>query len=129
MFIIQIWYFYSLNDADVSIQKNIEQIFLLNKYQWKLFKRFISDFMMKTDAIFNINTLKMFFFVTVNVINMTIIFSICFSFVISKFEEMFNFFIQCMHKKLFNDCLFLQIIIVDQSKRLMTLLFIFMLKI
>ncbi len=24
MFIIQIWYFYSLNDADVSIQKNIE---------------------------------------------------------------------------------------------------------
>jgi len=85
--------------------------------------------MMKTDAIFNINTLKMFFFVTVNVINMTMIFSICFSFVISKFEEMFNFFIQCMHKKLFNDCLFLQIIIVDQSKRLMTLLFIFMLKI
>ena len=85
--------------------------------------------MMKTNAIFNINTLKMFFFMTVNVINMTMIFSIYFSFIISKFEKMFNFFIQYMHKKLFNDCLFLQIIIVDQSKKLMTLLFIFMLKI
>ncbi len=32
MFIIWIWYFYTLNDADASIQKNIEQIFLLNNY-------------------------------------------------------------------------------------------------
>ncbi len=29
MFIVQIRYFYTLNDADASIQKNIEQIFLL----------------------------------------------------------------------------------------------------
>ncbi len=32
MFIIQIQYFYMLNDVNVSIQKNIEQIFLLNNY-------------------------------------------------------------------------------------------------
>ncbi len=49
------------------------------------------------------------------------------SFIISEFKETFNFFIQCMHEELFNDCLFLQIIIVNQSKRLMTSLFIFML--
>jgi len=105
MFIVQIQYFYMLNDADISIQKNIEQIFLLNNYQRKLSKRFISNFMMKTDAIFNINALKMLLFVTVNVINTTMIFSVCFSFVISEFEETFNFFIQCMHEELFNDCL------------------------
>ncbi len=93
MFIIQIQYFYMLNDVDVSIQKNIEQIFLLNNYQRKLFKRFISDFMMKTDVIFNINALKMLLFMTVNVINMTMIFSVCFLFVISEFKETFNFFI------------------------------------
>ncbi len=126
MFIIQIWYFYMLNDADVLIQKNIEQIFLLNNYQRELFKRFISDFMMKTDAIFNINALKMLLFVTVNVINMTMIFSICFSFVISEFKETFNFFIQCMHEELFNDCLSSWIIIVNQVKKLTTSLFIFM---
>ncbi len=32
MFIIWIQYFYSLNNVDASIQKNIEQIFLLNNY-------------------------------------------------------------------------------------------------
>ncbi len=74
MFIIWIWYFYMLNDADTLIQKNIEQIFLLNNYQRELFKRFISDFMMKTDAIFNINASKILLFMTVNVINMTMIF-------------------------------------------------------
>ncbi len=83
-----------LNDVDALIQKNIEQIFLLNNYQQKLFKRFISDFMMKTDAIFNINALKMLLFMTVNVINITMIFSVCFSFIISEFKKMFNFFIQ-----------------------------------
>ena len=129
MFIVWIWYFYTLNDADVSIQKNIEQIFLLNNYQRELSKRFISNFMMKTDAIFNINALKMLLFVTVNVINMTMIFSVCFSFVISEFEETFNFFIQCMHEELFNDCLSSRVIIVNQSKRLTTSLFISMLKI
>jgi len=66
----------------------------LNNYQQKLFKRFISDFMMKTDAIFNINALKMLLFMTVNVINITMIFSVCFSFIISEFKKMFNFFIQ-----------------------------------
>ncbi len=95
-----------LNDVDISIQKNIEQIFLLNNYQRELSKRFISDFMMKTDAIFNINALKMLLFMTVNIINTTMIFSVCFSFVISEFKETFNFFIQYMHKELFNDCLF-----------------------
>ncbi len=105
MFIVRICYFYTLNDVDASIQKNIEQIFLLNNYQRELFKRFISDFMMKTDTIFNINALKMLLFVTVNVINTTMIFSVCFLFVISEFEETFNFFIQCMHEELFNDCL------------------------
>ncbi len=129
MFIIQIQYFYMLNDVNVSIQKNIEQIFLLNNYQRRLFKRFIGNFMMKTDVIFNINALKMLLFMTVNITNMIMIFSVCFSFVISEFKKMFNFFIQYMHEKLFNDCLSLQIIIVDQIKRLMTLLFIFMLKI
>ncbi len=129
MFIVWIWYFYTLNDADASIQKNIEQIFLLNNYQRKLSKRFISDFMMKTDAIFNINALKMLLFVTVNVTNTTMIFSACFSFVISEFEETFNFFIQCMHEELFNDCLSSWIIIVDQSKRLTTSLFISMLNV
>ncbi len=129
MFIIQIQYFYMLNDVNVSIQKNIEQIFLLNNYQRRLFKRFIDNFMMKTDVIFNINALKMLLFMTVNITNMIMIFSVCFSFVISEFKKMFNFFIQYMHEELFNDCLSLQIIIVDQIKRLMTLLFIFMLKI
>ncbi len=129
MFIVQIWYFYTLNDADVLIQKNIKQIFLLNNYQRKLFKRFISDFMIKTDAIFNINALKMLLFMIVNVTNMTMIFSVCFSFVISEFEKTFNFFIQCMHEELFNDCLSSRIIIVDQIKRLTTLLFISMLEI
>ncbi len=81
---------------------------------------------MKINAIFNINALKMLLFMTVNVINMTMIFSVCFLFVISEFEKMFNFFIQCMHKELFNDCLSSRIIIVDQIKKLMTLLFIFM---
>ncbi len=84
---------------------------------------------MKTDVIFNINALKMLLFMTVNITNMIMIFSVCFSFVISEFKKMFNFFIQYMHEELFNDCLSLQIIIVDQIKRLMTLLFIFMLKI
>ncbi len=84
---------------------------------------------MKTDAIFNINALKMLLFMIVNVINMTMIFSVCFLFVISEFEEMFNFFIQCMHEELFNDCLFSWIIIVDQSKKLTTLLSIFMLNV
>jgi len=62
--------------------------------------------MMKINAIFNINALKMLLFMIVNVINMTMIFSVCFLFVISEFEKMFNFFIQCMHEELFNDCLF-----------------------
>ncbi len=129
MFIVRIRYFYTLNDADVSIQKNIKQIFLLNNYQRKLSKRFISDFMMKTDAIFNINALKMLLFVTVNVTNTTMIFSACFSFAISEFEETFNFFIQCMHEELFNDCLPSRVIIADQSKGLTTSLSISMLEI
>ncbi len=86
MFIVRIRYFYTLNDADASVQKNIKQIFLLNNYQRRLSKRFISDFMMKTDAIFNINALKMLLFVTVNVTNTAMIFSACFSFVISESE-------------------------------------------
>ncbi len=82
--------------------------------------------MMKTDAIFNINALKMLLFVAVNVTNTTMIFSACFSFVISEFEETFNFFMQCMHEELFNDCLSSRVIIVDQDKKLMTSLLISM---
>ncbi len=85
--------------------------------------------MMKTDAIFNINALKMLLFVTVNVTNTTMIFSVCFSFAISEFEETFNFFIQCMHEELFNDCLSSRVIIADQSKKLTTSLSISMLEI
>jgi len=85
--------------------------------------------MMKTDVIFNINALKILLFMIVNIINMTMIFLVCFLFVILEFEETFNFFIQCMHEELFNDCLSLRIIIVDQIKRLTTSLFIFMLEI
>ncbi len=48
---------------------------------------------MKTDAIFNINALKMLLFVIINIINTIIIFLACFSFVIFEFEETFNFFI------------------------------------
>ncbi len=129
MFIVRIRYSYTLNDADASIQKNIEQIFLLNNYQRRLSKRFISDFMMETDAIFNINALKMLLFVTVNVTNTAMIFSACFSFAISESEETFNFFIQCMHEELFNDCLPSRVIIADQGKGLTASLSISMLEV
>ena len=69
----------------------------------------------------------MLLFVIVNVTNTAMIFSACFSFAISEFEETFNFFIQCMHEELFNDCLSSRIIIVDQSKELTTSLSISML--
>jgi len=118
MFTVRIRYSYTLNDAGAPVQKNIEQIFLLDNYQRGLSKRFISDFMMKTDATFNINALKMLLFVAVNVTNTAMTFSACFSFAISESEEAFNFFIQCMHEELFNDCLPSRVIIADQGKGL-----------
>jgi len=48
---------------------------------------------MKTDVIFNINALKMFLFVIINVINTIITFLAYFSFIISEFKKIFNFFI------------------------------------
>jgi len=118
MSIVRIRYSYTLNDAGAPVQKNIEQIFLLNNYQRGLSKRFISDFMMETDATVNTNALKMLLLLAVGVTNTAMTFSACFSFAIPESEEAFNFFIQCMHEELFNDCLSSRIIIASQDKGL-----------
>jgi hypothetical protein len=65
MFKVRVRYSYALNDAGVSVQKNIEQIFIVDTYSQELAKRFISDFMMKVDA--NTNALKMALFVTMSI--------------------------------------------------------------
>ncbi len=118
MFKIKVRYSYTLNDAGVPVQKNIEQIFIVDTYSQKLTKRFISDFMMEVDATFNTNALKMLLIVAVSITNTHMSFPACYSFAISESEEAFNFYIQCMHEEIFDDCSGLKIVIADQGKGL-----------
>ncbi len=71
---------------------------------------------MKINATFNTNTLKMLLIVAMSIINIHMSFSACYFFAIFEFKEAFNFYIQCMHEKIFDDCSDLKIIIVNQSK-------------
>lgn len=121
-FTIKIKYFYIFNDVDVSVKKMLEQIFFMNKFQEELIKRFYNDFLLQMNVTFNINVLKMFFFVTVRVINIHLIFSVAFSFIMLKNEMIINFFIQCLQKKMFNDYSVLRVIIIDQRKKIQVFL-------
>ena len=58
----------------------------MNKQQRYWAKRFYSKFVIEFDTIFNINVLKMFFFVSIGITNINIIFSIVFFFVLIESE-------------------------------------------
>ena len=84
----------------ISIKRILKQIYWMNAQQRIWTKYFCFDFVIEFDATFNTNVLKMFFFVNVNIININIIFSITFSFVLFKAQIIIIVFLIFLNEKI-----------------------------
>ena len=65
----------------------------MNNQQLRLIRRFCSNFLIEFDVIFNINKLKMLFFVSIEITNINMSFFVIFSFVLIEFEMITTIFL------------------------------------
>ena len=115
-FTVKVRYLYVKDMYERIIKRIFEQIVLINDFQRNLVKRFCNDFLMKNDVIFNINAQKLLLFVIINIINTNKIFSVVFFFVSFEFEVVFNYFLDTLKEKIFNNCSFSKVNLFDQKK-------------
>ena len=54
-FTVKVHYIYVKNELRIPIKRVLQQIILIDRYQQILAKRFISDFCIQNDTIFNTN--------------------------------------------------------------------------
>ena len=79
-------YEYECNVDEILIKRILKQICWMNHKQRYWVKRFCSKFVIKFDAIFNINALKLFFFVNIKIININMIFLMIFFLLCSRMK-------------------------------------------
>jgi hypothetical protein len=96
-------YEYILEDG-VCVARVVRDIFFMSDKQVRLTRRFVSDFMYKTNVTFNTNTLRLPLSVMVGVDNTGSTFPIAFMFITSKSAKSFTFASKQLTNLAFYDC-------------------------
>lgn len=106
---------------DVRKNQVIEHYFFCNADQIRYARRFVSNFIIQTDATFNINHLNMPLSVLVGIINTFRSFAVAYCFVSSKSIEVFIFISSCIRDLIFHDdCPRPKIMLSDFSAELLS---------
>ena len=85
------------SDGKVAVGRVMEQIFFCSSAQITMTRRFISGFIMQTDATFNINKLRLLLSTCIGVTNTGKTFSFCHSFISSESTEAFTYMWKCIY--------------------------------
>ena len=102
----------------------------MNIQQKKWIKRFCSNFFIEFDVIFNINVLKMLFYVNIKIININMIFFVIFSFVLIEFEIITTIFLIFLKNEMWiQNINFFEMTLIDQNKNMLTSLNVVIFKI
>lgn len=92
----------------------IEQFFFCNSKQIRLARRFVSHFLLETDAIFNTSCLNMPHCVLLGITNTRTSFPAAYCYITSESKESFMFMFACMQELMFyNHCPGLYVLIGD----------------
>jgi hypothetical protein len=88
---------------DVRKHQVIEHFFICNADQIRFARRFVSDFLIQTDATFNTNHLNMSLSVLMSITNTVKTFAVTYCFVSSESVEVFTFINCCIRDLTFHD--------------------------
>ena len=118
-FHVQVRYEHAVDDAgERTGVRVVRDIFFINDAQISLGRRFVSDFLYKTDAIFNINKLCLLLSIIVGIINTSKTFLLVYCYITSESAKSFDFVAGELTKYVFYDCLEAAVIYADFAKGL-----------
>ena len=89
----------------IYIKRIIRDIFFMSDKQIHLIRRFISGFLYKTNATFNINTHRLPLSIIVGINNTRHTFPMAFIFITTKLAKSFKFIRECLINLCFYNCL------------------------
>lgn len=96
----------------------VEQIFFCFSEQITLARCFVNNWMLKVNATFNTNKLHLSLSVIIDIINIDLMFSVTFFFIISESAEFFTFIEKQMQLLMWYDCSEPKVVVSDQTKGL-----------
>jgi len=96
----------------------VQDIFFINNAQIALRRRFVSDFLYKTDATFNTNELCLLLSVIVGITNTSKTFPLAYCYITSESAKSFDFVVGELTKYVFYDCPEAAVICADFTKGL-----------
>ena len=109
---------YIIDNEGNRSQRVIQDMFWIALEQIRLARRFVSDFMYKTDATFNTNSLRLPLSVIIGIDNTRATFPIAFCYITSESAASFKWIAKQLIKLAFYNCPKLDLIIRDFSKGL-----------
>jgi len=99
-------------------QRVVQDIFWMSPEQIRMARRFVSDFVYKTDTTFNTNILKLLLSVLVGINNTSSTFLIAYCYITSELAVSFKWISKQLTDLAFSDCLEPALIISNFSKGL-----------
>lgn len=109
---------YLLDDQGRRTARILEHLFFCSSEQIRLGRRFVSGFLMQTDATFNTNCLHLPLSVIVGITNTGKTFPLAFAFITSESAEAFEFVNAQLSELVWYDCPPPKVVLGDQSKGL-----------
>lgn len=117
-FRVRCFFKYLLDDQGRRTARILEHLFFCSSEQIRLGRRFVSGFLMQTDATFNTNCLHLPLSVIVGITNTGKTFPLAFAFITSESAEAFEFVNAQLAELVWYDCPPPQVVLGDQSKGL-----------
>ncbi|KJZ69900.1 hypothetical protein HIM_10711 [Hirsutella minnesotensis 3608] len=117
-FRVRCFFKYLLDDQGRRTARVLEHLFFCSSEQIRLGRRFLSGFLMQTDATFNTNSLHLPLSVMVGITNTGRTFPLAFAFLKSESAEAFEFVNAQLAELIWYDCPPPRVVLGDQSKGL-----------
>ncbi|KAM4058334.1 MULE transposase [Hirsutella rhossiliensis] len=117
-FRVRCFFKYLLDDQGRRTARVLEHLFFCSSEQIRLGRRFVSGFLMQTDATFNTNCLHLPLSVIVGITNTGKTFPLAFAFITSESAEAFEFVNAQLAELVWYDCPPPQVVLGDQTKGL-----------
>lgn len=92
-----------LVEKNLPKRRVVEHFFFCNEEQIRLARRFVSGFLLETDATFNTNQLNLPLSILVGVTNTMRTFTVAYCYITSESAESFLFLFECLKDLIFHD--------------------------
>ncbi|KJZ70957.1 hypothetical protein HIM_09661 [Hirsutella minnesotensis 3608] len=117
-FRVRCFFKYLLDDQGRRTARVLEHLFFCSSEQIRLGRRFVSGFLMQSDATFNTNSIHLPLSVMVGITNTGKTFPLAFAFIKSESAEAFEFVNAQLAELIWYDCPSPRVVLGDQSKGL-----------